>query len=137
MAGGPSTPALTAAVANAGGYGTVAAGYLTADSLREAIATTRTMTAAPFGVNLFMPSVAGDPAEIATYAALLQPEAERLAVALGEPRWDDDSYEAKLDVVTRPPEFGPACVRASMTLENGSKERIDERSTSHAGAGRP
>ena len=28
MAGGPSTPALTAAVANAGGYGTVAAGYL-------------------------------------------------------------------------------------------------------------
>ena len=82
MAGGPSTPALTAAVANAGGYGTVAAGYLTAHSLREAIATTRTMTAAPFGVNLCMPSVAGDPTEIATYAALLQPEAERLAVAL-------------------------------------------------------
>jgi nitronate monooxygenase len=99
MAGGPSTPALTAAVANAGGYGTVAAGYLTAHSLREAIATTRTMTAAPFGVNLFMPSVAGDPTEIATYAALLQPEAERLAVALGEPRWDDDGYDAKLDVV--------------------------------------
>jgi nitronate monooxygenase len=99
MAGGASTPALTAAVANAGGYGTVAAGYLTADSLREAIATTRTMTAAPFGVNLFMPSLAGDPAEIATYAALLQPEAERLAVALGEPRWDDDGYDAKLDVI--------------------------------------
>jgi nitronate monooxygenase len=99
MAGGPSTPALTAAVANAGGYGTVAAGYLTAQSLREAIAMTRTMTAAPFGVNLFMPSVPGDPAEIATYAALLQPEAERLAVALGEPGWDDDGYDAKLDVV--------------------------------------
>jgi nitronate monooxygenase len=99
MAGGPSTPALTAAVSNAGGYGTVAAGYLTADSLREAIATTRTMTGAPFGVNLFMPSVAGDPAEIVAYAALLQHEAERLAVALGEPRWDDDDYDAKLDVV--------------------------------------
>ncbi len=99
MAGGPSTPALTAAVGNAGGYGTVAAGYLTADSLWEAIVATRTMTAAPFGVNLFMPSVAGDPAEIAAYAAILQPEAERLAVALGEARWDNDSYEAKLDVV--------------------------------------
>jgi nitronate monooxygenase len=99
MAGGPSTSALTAAVANAGGYGTVAGGYLTADSLREAIATTRTMTAAPFGVNLFMPSTAGDPAEIATYAAVLEPEAVRLGVALGEPRWDDDEYDAKLDVV--------------------------------------
>jgi len=66
-------------------YGTVAAGYLTADS---------PMTAAPFGVNLFMPSVAGDPAEIATYAAFLQPEAERFAVALGEPRCDDEGYDA-------------------------------------------
>jgi nitronate monooxygenase len=99
MAGGPSTPALTAAVADAGGYGTVAGGYLTADSLREVIATTRTMTSAPFGVNLFMPSVAGDPAEIATYAGHLHAEAERLGVALGQPRWDDDGYVAKLDVV--------------------------------------
>jgi nitronate monooxygenase len=40
MAGGTSTPALTVAVANTGGYGFVAAGYLTADGLREAIATT-------------------------------------------------------------------------------------------------
>ena len=99
MAGGTSTPALTAAVADAGGYGFVAAGYLTAEGLREAIATTRTLTGAPFGVNLFVPSVPGDPAEVAVYAAALQPEAERLGVALGEPRWEDDAYEAKLDVV--------------------------------------
>ena len=66
MAGGPSTPALAAAVSDAGGYGFVAAGYLSAAALHEAIATTRTMTAAPFGVNLCMPSVAGDPTEIAT-----------------------------------------------------------------------
>jgi nitronate monooxygenase len=33
MAGGPSTPELVAAVADAGGYGYLAAGYLTAQKL--------------------------------------------------------------------------------------------------------
>jgi nitronate monooxygenase len=99
MAGGPSTPALTAAVAEAGGYGFVAAGYLSADGLRQAITATRTMTGAPFGVNLFVPSAPGDLTEVAAYAAALQPEADRLGVALGEPRWEDDAYDAKLDVV--------------------------------------
>jgi len=99
MAGGPSTPALTAAVADAGGYGFVAAGYLSAEGLREAIATTRTLSGAPFGVNLFVPSPPGDSGEVAAYAAALAPEVKRLGVALGEPRWDDDAYDAKLDVV--------------------------------------
>jgi nitronate monooxygenase len=99
MAGGPSTPELTAAVSRAGGYGFVAAGYLSAEVLREAIATVRLLTASPFGVNLFAPFESGDVDAVATYAASLQPEAERLGVALGEPRWDDDFYEAKLDVV--------------------------------------
>jgi nitronate monooxygenase len=99
MAGGPSTPSLTAAVSNAGGYGFLAAGYLSLVELHEAIATTRTLTGAPFGVNLFMPSVPGDPHEIADYAATLQPEAERLGVALGQPRWEDDDYASKLDLL--------------------------------------
>jgi nitronate monooxygenase len=99
MAGGPSTPALTAAVSEAGGYGFLAAGYLSAEGLREAIGTTRTLTGAPFGVNLFVPSAPGDPAQVADYAEALKPEAERLGVALGEARWEDDAYDAKLDVV--------------------------------------
>jgi nitronate monooxygenase len=82
-----------------GGYGFIAAGYLSVEALREAIATTRLLTASPFGVNLFVPSETGDVIEVAAYASSLQPEAERLGVALGEPRWDDDFYEAKLDVV--------------------------------------
>jgi nitronate monooxygenase len=90
---------LLAAVAEAGGYGFIAAGYLAPDDLRAAIATTRTLTGAPFGVNLFMPSAPGDPAEVAAYAANLKPEADLLGVALGEPRWEDDAYDAKLDVV--------------------------------------
>ncbi len=35
MAGGPSTPALAAAVSNAGGLGFVAGGYLSADRLTD------------------------------------------------------------------------------------------------------
>lgn len=99
MAGGPSTPALTAAVSKAGCFGFIAAGYLTVDQLRQMTATTRSLTGEPFGINLFMPSARGDAAEVARYASILQPEADRLGVALGDPRWDDDDFEAKLDVV--------------------------------------
>jgi len=99
MAGGPSTPALAAAVASAGGFGFVAGGYLGPDALRSAIADTRALTAAPLGVNLFVPSAPSDPAAVRAYARRLQPEADRFGVALGEPDWDDDGYPAKLAVV--------------------------------------
>lgn len=99
MAGGPSTPELTAAVSDAGGYGFLAGGYLSAAELAELIATTRALTGRPFGVNLFVPSAPGDPASVAGYARALQPEADRLGVPLGEPRWDDDDYPAKLAVL--------------------------------------
>ncbi|HVB00634.1 MAG TPA: nitronate monooxygenase [Acidimicrobiales bacterium] len=99
MAGGPSTPELTAAVAEAGAYGFVAAGYLTAEELHSAIEATRMLTNAPFGVNLFVPSTPGNAEEVVAYARLIKPEAERFGIALGEPRWEDDAYEAKLDVV--------------------------------------
>lgn len=99
MAGGPSTPVLTAAVVNAGGYGFVAGGYLSAEELKGRLFMTRALTGGPFGINLFMPSDPADPAEVAAYADALQPESDRLGVALGEPRWDDDEFDAKLDVV--------------------------------------
>lgn len=99
MAGGPATPALAAAVAGAGGYPFVAGGYLSATALAEAISDTRTLTGAPLGVNLFVPSEPADPAAVAAYAATLEPEATRLGAALGDPAWNDDDYPAKLDVV--------------------------------------
>jgi len=98
MAGGPSTPALAAAVASAGGFGFVAGGYLGPDALRSALDATRALTAAPLGVNLFLPSTPGDPEAVRGYARRLQPEADRFGVALGEPDWDDDGYPAKLAV---------------------------------------
>ena len=53
MAGGPSTPALAAAVSNAGGLGFLAAGYRTPEQLRSDLEAVRSATTAPFGVNLF------------------------------------------------------------------------------------
>jgi nitronate monooxygenase len=99
MAGGPSTPELTAAVADAGGYGFLAAGYLSPDGLRDLITATRSITAAPFGVNLFCPSAPADLGPVRQYAQALQPESERLGVPLGEPRWDDDAYDAKVEIL--------------------------------------
>jgi nitronate monooxygenase len=105
MAGGPSTPELAAAVNAAGGFGTVAAGYLTPEALGDALTRTRDLTADPIGVNLFVPGDPSDPdvdpAAIAAYAEGLQSEAERLTAALGDPRWDDDAFAAKVDVVAR------------------------------------
>ena len=97
MAGGPSTPALAAAVSNAGGLGFVAAGYRTPDALAAELDATRALTRAPLAVNVFGGSgEAADPDVVAAYAERLAPEAERLGTPLGEPRFDDDAYDEKV-----------------------------------------
>jgi len=104
LAGGPSTPELAAAVAGAGGLGFIAGGYRTPEGLRDAIARTRALTDRPFGVNLFAPTgAAADPAAVRAYAERLQPDADRAGVALGEPRFDDDAFDAKLALLTSDP----------------------------------
>ncbi|MES1952207.1 nitropropane dioxygenase [Salinisphaera sp. S4-8] len=55
MAGGTTTPALVAAVSNAGALGAIGGGYMAADDLAAAIAETQTATDRPFAVNLFIP----------------------------------------------------------------------------------
>jgi nitronate monooxygenase len=100
LAGGPSTPALAAAVSNAGGLGFVAGGYLDPDALAEHIRQTRMLTAGAIGVNVFV--VRRRPVDeiaLAAYAVELEPEARRRSVRLGEPVFDDDAWEAKLEVV--------------------------------------
>ena len=53
MGGGPGTPALAAAVSNAGCLGSLAGGYLTPEQIHAEIAKTRALTDRPFNVNLF------------------------------------------------------------------------------------
>jgi nitronate monooxygenase len=100
MGGGPSTPALAAAVSEAGGLGFLAAGYRSAEAVREEIAELRRLSGRPFGVNLFAPGPAlADRSELESYASRLDGEAERYGVELGEPVHDDDGWSEKLAVV--------------------------------------
>src|SRR3954447_13511762 len=130
MAGGPSTPALAAAVSAAGGLGFLAAGSKTVDALQRALAEVRSMlpSGAPFGVNLFAPPGHGaGAAAVPEYAARLGPEADRRGVALGLPHWDDDAYQAKLDLLCaeRVPLFSttfgcPAAAEVSRLHDTGT-----------------
>ncbi|MBB6285047.1 nitronate monooxygenase [Geobacillus subterraneus] len=100
MAGGVSTPELAAAVSNAGGLGFLAGGYKTAEAMRTEIHKLRTLTDRPFGVNVFVPGdKTVDEKALEHYRAVLDAEAERLGAAVGEPKWDDDDWQAKLDVL--------------------------------------
>ncbi|MEZ0384662.1 nitronate monooxygenase [Mycobacterium sp. pW045] len=101
MAGGPSTPALAAAVSAAGGLGFVAGGYRTPQQLADEITAARDATTGPIGANLFVPqpSVA-DVVLLDDYADLLDPLAEHYGVELGRPRFgDDDCWPEKLEVI--------------------------------------
>lgn len=96
LAGGPSTPELAAAVANAGGLGIVAAGYLSADDLDARLRRARELTDGPLGVNLFVLCEQPiDDEAVARYADELRAE----GYELGEPHFDDDALEEKIDVV--------------------------------------
>lgn len=100
MAGGPSTPALAAAVTNAGGLGFLAAGTSSAEDLADAILAARKLSSGALGVNLFVPQVSVSASEqLTAFAATLERDAEYYGVALGEPRHDDGEWDAKLEAV--------------------------------------
>jgi nitronate monooxygenase len=100
MAGGPSTPELVAAVSDAGGLGFLPAGYATPDAVTDSIEAIRERTGRPFGLNLFVPSEPEvDAAAVEAYRVRLEPDARRLGVSLGEPRWSDDWFDEKLELV--------------------------------------
>jgi len=104
LAGGPSTPELAAAVSNAGGLGFLAAGYLSAPDLRDRIARTRGLTSARFGVNVFVPGAGPThPAEYERFIERLTEWSRREGVELGEPRYSDDDWEAKIELLARDP----------------------------------
>ena len=100
MAGGASTPALAAAVTEAGGLGYVAAGYKTAAAVADDLAAVRAATSGPLALNVFIVE-RHEPIkeELDAYRAALVPEAKRLGATLGEPTWDDDGRRAKLELV--------------------------------------
>ena len=63
MAGGITTPKLVANVSNAGGLGTLGAGYMSPEEIKKNIRKIRTLTNKPFAVNLFIPETPYVPKE--------------------------------------------------------------------------
>lgn len=113
LGGGPSTPELAAAVSRAGGLGFLAAGYLTAKELGERIAATRGLGGEPLGVNLFVPGAPSQAEEYRAYLARLAEWSAGAGVELGEPRYSDDDWEAKLELLA---ELDPAVEVVSFTF---------------------
>ncbi len=101
MSGGPSTPALAAAVSNAGGLGFVAGGYLSAEQFAADIVAARAATTGPIGVNLLVPQPSVvDFAQLDFYADELEDVAEHYHVEVGYPDWDyDDEWQRKLEAI--------------------------------------
>ncbi len=99
LAGGASTPGLTAAVLKAGAFGFLASGYRTTDDVAAEIAELRGLTRAPYGLNIFVPGGEdADPGAVAPYLDEIAGEADRHGVVLGEPRYDDDAFAAKVEL---------------------------------------
>jgi nitronate monooxygenase len=97
MAGGPSTPELVIAASAAGTLGFLAAGYKTAEAMRAEMAAVEASGTQRYGMNVFVPGApATDPETVRGYVADLATEADELGVQPGEPRWNDDGWDAKI-----------------------------------------
>ncbi len=104
MGGGPTTPQLVAAVSVAGGLGSLAGGYLTADQLERDITAVRERTDRPFAVNVFAPGQAAtaDEAHIAAARDRLAPLRAELGVADSEPEQaSPPAFDEQVEVLHR------------------------------------
>jgi nitronate monooxygenase len=72
MAGGGDTPALAAAVGNAGGFGFLGGAYSAPEQIEQLARAVRAASARPFGMNLFAPVAAGDAGDIEAARARLR-----------------------------------------------------------------
>jgi nitronate monooxygenase len=100
MAGGPTTVDLVAAASTAGAFAFVAGAYRSANELATEIQAVSRRVPVPFGVNIFVPGrPSRDPNALARYTQELEREATELGIAIGPARWDDDDWDAKVEVL--------------------------------------
>ncbi|MFD2171639.1 NAD(P)H-dependent flavin oxidoreductase [Tumebacillus lipolyticus] len=101
MAGGSTTPELIAAVSNAGGLGTLGAGYMTPEQMRGAIRAIRQLTDRPFAVNLFVNQIpTPDTEQVATIQNIMSKHRQELGIP--EPQLPSkyaEAYQDQLRVV--------------------------------------
>lgn len=124
MAGGVTTPDLVAAVSNAGGLGTLGAGYMSPEQLRADILNIKQLTNKPFGVNVFVPEMPNvTEGEIDRANEWLKPFREQLnlseTVAVDKPT--DSVFQKQIEIIVE--EQVPVC---SFTFGIPSKEVIQQ-----------
>jgi nitronate monooxygenase len=101
MAGGATTPALVAAVSNAGGLGFLAGAALSPEKIASEVAAIRALTSRPFGVNLFvLEPAAPDEATVRRALDLIDPLRADFALPPGQAleRYAPD-FRAQLDTL--------------------------------------
>ncbi|GGH86593.1 nitronate monooxygenase [Pullulanibacillus pueri] len=122
MAGGITTPELVATVSNAGGLGTLGAGYMSPEHMRADIRKIKQLTTKPFGVNLFIPEIPDmSDKEIAKANEWLQPVRETLGLP-EKPEVEKPTaslFQEQIDIIIE--ENVPVC---SFTFGIPSKETV-------------
>jgi nitronate monooxygenase len=104
LGGGPSTPELAAAVCEAGGLGFLASGYLSAEQTADSLSRLRALTTRPLAVNVFVPGDGPTPPSVyASYLERVEAWARQRGLEPGDPRYSDDDWEAKLELLTSDP----------------------------------
>ncbi|NPT54615.1 NAD(P)H-dependent flavin oxidoreductase [Paraburkholderia elongata] len=101
MAGGATTPAMVAAVSNAGGLGFLAAAALSPEKIASEVAAIRALTDRPFGVNLFvLEPAAPDEAAVRHALEAIDPLRADLSLPPGRPleRYAPD-FRAQLEML--------------------------------------
>lgn len=102
MAGGPDTAALAAAVAEAGGLGSLGCAYLSAAQIDELAAEVRRRTARPFALNLFVRADRpDDPAADARVMAILDGFRRELGLTAPPSPSAPPRFEEQLEAVLR------------------------------------
>ena len=104
MGGGPGTPALAAAVCEAGGLGSLGGAYLSASELEAEIQQTKRLTKKPFAVNLFIPCPSPLPSETSFQKALSATSPYRRELGLPDPVQPlptFENFEKQMNVILR------------------------------------
>jgi nitronate monooxygenase len=137
---GATTPAMAAAVCEAGGLGSLAAAYLAPAAIETQLRETRQLTRRPFAVNLFAPFIDPEvaPEALARALAELLPFRERLGLpAAGAPARVERFEEQFIAVMREPPAALSFCFgllppeamaqcRAAGTVTIGTATSVDE-----------
>jgi nitronate monooxygenase len=113
MAGGWTTPALVAAVSEAGGLGTLAGGRVPAEDLRRQIEQTRRLTRRRFGINLLDPAPIPSGQDDSAGPAVLRSIRERLGLP-AEPLLRSIDFPSTMEALDLALELGVRVVSFSM-----------------------